>query len=536
MESQSKPVLGIDLGTTYSAMAYVDEHGDAKIIPNSQNERITPSVLLFEDEENKVIVGQTAKDQAELYPDNTVAFVKREMGKLKEDVRKEENHGEPKPFNFWGKTYSPEEISAFILKKMKADAELYFNGEKINDAVITVPAYFNDSERQATKDAGTMAGLNVLHIINEPTAAAISYSLQTADGSQKAFVFDLGGGTFDVTILDIEIGQNEKEIKVINTDGDHRLGGKDWDDKIIGFISEQFINEFGDDPMEDPESLADIRDRAEKAKKQLSERESTKIIVTAFGNKMAVDLSRDQFNEFTSDLLSRCESACNMVLEDKDLSWDQIDTIILAGGSTRMPMVREMITRISGKELSPANVNPDECVALGAALQAKMLKIKDDLEDGNELSQELKDKLSGVTVRDVTCHTLGSSAYNDQDVLEVFPIIEKGKEVPIKQTKKFTTRQAFQKAVDVDVREGESRNPENTALIQEATLPIEVPREEKMPIEVTFYYNTDGILTITAKDVLNNKEIQFEVERKSNLTGTEVEDGKSNLMKVDISG
>jgi molecular chaperone DnaK len=529
---QDKITIGIDLGTTFSAVAYVDEHGDAKIIPNDKSERITPSVVFFENESN-IVVGQTAKDELGLSPDKVVEFVKREMGRKKEDVRKEDNYGTPKPYNYNGKIYSPEEISALILKKLKEDAENFFHGITITDAVITVPAYFNEAEKQATIDAGKMAGLNVLQLINEPTAAAISYGISTADKSQKVFVFDLGGGTFDVTILDVVVKGESKEINIINTDGDHRLGGKDWDDRIIEYASNEFIKNFGDDPRNSIETLSYLRERAEKAKKQLSEKDRASFPVRTDKGSCKVEITRQQFEEITTDLLSRINGLCEQVFKKANLNWTDVDTILLAGGAARMPMIQNLLKSISGKELRTDLINPDECVALGAALQSNIISIK---QGKHPISQEIKDKLGDISVVDITSHTLGTVVVDDENNKYVESMIPKGTKVPCTITKTFGTRDDNQSGVLITIKEGESTKPENTTTIQEATLLIENPLPAGSPIEDTFSLSADGMLTVIARDVTNDKSIKIQVERKSNLTKAEVEKGKSNINNLKVSG
>jgi len=530
---QDKITIGIDLGTTFSAVAYVDEHGDAKIIPNDKTERITPSVVFFENESN-IVVGQTAKDELGLSPDKVVEFVKREMGRKKEDVRKEDNYGTPKPYNYNGKIYSPEEVSALILKKLKEDAEKYFHGTIITDAVITVPAYFNEAEKQATIDAGRMAGLNVLQLINEPTAAAISYGISTADKSQKVFVFDLGGGTFDVTILDVVVKGDSKEINIINTDGDHRLGGKDWDDRLIEFASNEFIKNFGDDPRNSIDTLAELRERAEKAKKQLSEKDRASFPVRTDKGSCKVEITRQQFEEMTADLLSRVNGLCEQVFKKVNLKWTDIDTVLLAGGSTRMPMIQDLLKTISGKELRTDLINPDECVALGASLQAKMIGIQ---QFDQPVSREVMDKLGQITVADITSHTLGEVVmHSSTRELIVEPMIPKGTKVPCTITKTFVTDEDNQSSVSITIKEGESTNPENTITIQEGSLTIVSPLPAGSPLEYTYSLSADGMLTVIAKDVTNNKSIKVEVERRSNLTKAEVEKGKSNINNLKVSG
>lgn len=492
----SKIVLGIDLGTTYSAMAYVDEKGEPKIISNAEGERTIPSVVFFEDK-NTIIVGQTAKDEIELSPDDVVSFVKREIGKDKDDVRKEENYGEPKPYDFFGKKYSPEEISSLILKKLKSDAESYFQNKSITDAVITVPAYFNDFERNATIEAGKLAGLNVLQVINEPTAAALSYGIKSSQ-NQKVLVFDLGGGTFDVTIIDIDNG----EFNVIATDGDHRLGGKDWDDKIIEFVAEEFINKFGQDPRDDDEAMADLRIKSEKVKKSLSERNSTKINLRLNGNKLTLEISNEQFNEISSDLLSRIEGLCDTILNQVNLTWNDISEIVLAGGSTRLLMVRDLLEQISNKKLRTDLVNPDECVAIGAAIQGHLLINKNRLVGTASFKGRIK------SIDDVASHSLGFVTVKDKKLHNSI-MITKNSKIPCKIIKRdFTTSRDNQETLEILVLQGESTNPNNCTLLYGYEFQ-ELPKKPKgqFKIEVCFEYNSNSVVVVNA--VIDGRELPF---------------------------
>ena len=528
--SEKKITLGIDLGTTYSAMAYVDENGNAQIIPNSDNERITPSVVYFESE-NNIIVGQNAKDEMELSPDAVVAFVKREMGKNKDSVRTDES-GTPKPFDFFNKRYAPEEISSLILKKLKKDAESYFQGQEVNDVIITVPAYFNDAEKKSTKDAGEMAGFNVLQVINEPTAAAIAYGVtKKGDESQKVFVFDLGGGTFDVTVLDIVNNNGVKEINIVNTDGDHRLGGKDWDDRIIKYMADEYIAKYGEDPREDADVMADMRTKAEKIKKTLSEKTKAKAIIK-HNNTLKLEITRDKFEELTADLMSRIEGLCDSVLRDSKFQWSDIDTILLAGGSTRMPMVREMLKRISGKEIETNLVNPDECVAIGAAIQSTIVDIANNDKD---VSVEVMDKLGKVKVNDITSHTLGIVSVDENGNEVITPMIKKGTKIPFMHIEKFGTLRDNQSGIKLIIKEGESTKPDNATTIQEAEMVIKNPLLAGSPIEITFDIAADGTLIVIAKDITNNEEITVKVERNSNMSEKEIKKSKNRLMEVEVS-
>src|SRR6059058_5630750 len=326
----TRKVAGIDLGTTFSAIAHIDTYGKPDIIPNAESERITPSVILFDGA--NVIVGTVAKNSSVAEPEKIVDFVKREMGKPKDQFHRE----------FSDKIYSAEELSALILKKLKADAEKYLK-EPVTDVVITVPAYFNDAERIATITSGQLAGLNVLQIINEPTAAAVAYGLDKLDEDQTVFVFDLGGGTFDVTIMRIE-GQG---IQMIATNGDHRLGGKDWDDVIVNYVAEEFDRAHGENPLLDLESYQDLQSRALAGKIQLSSRPRTAIVHSHNGKSVKVELTREEFEQKTRHLVEKCKTICEMVLQEANMEWKDMDKVLLVGGMTRMPMVREMISQLS---------------------------------------------------------------------------------------------------------------------------------------------------------------------------------------------
>src|SRR3954449_3432078 len=320
-----RKAVGIDLGTTFSAVAHIDAYGKPQVIPNSENERITPSVILFE--ESNAVVGSVARNSAVAEPDKIVEFVKREMGKPKEHFHREFND----------KKYSAEELSAVILMKLKKDAAKYLK-EPVTDVVITVPAYFNDAERTATITAGQLAGLNVLQIINEPTAAALAYGLDKLDENQTVFVFDLGGGTFDVTIMRIE----DHRIEMLATNGDHRLGGKDWDDVIVNLIAEEFDRLHGENPLLDLHSYQDLHNRALSAKIQLSSRNSTTIVYHHGGKSVKLTLTRKEFEQRTRHLVEKCKTICEMVMQEAKLKWENIDKVLLAGGMSRMPMIRSM--------------------------------------------------------------------------------------------------------------------------------------------------------------------------------------------------
>src|SRR5882724_9409855 len=355
-----RKVVGIDLGTTFSAIAHIDAYGKPQIIPNTETERITPSVIFFDD--SQVIVGTVAKNNAVAEPEKIVDFVKREMGKPKDQFHRE----------FGGKIYSAEELSALIIRKLKADAEKYLD-QPITDAVITVPAYFNDAERTATITAGQLAGLNVLQIINEPTAGALAYGLDKLDQDQTVFVFDLGGGTFDVTIMRI----HEHMIEMLATNGDHRLGGKDWDDVIVNMVADEFDKCHGENPLLDLQSYQDLQSRALAAKIQLSSRKRTTIVHHHNGKSVKLELTREEFEKSTRHLVEKCKTICEMVMQEAKMKWDKVDKVLLVGGMTRMPMVRTMISELTPSPIVD-DVNPDEAVALGAAIQAVLSMLREE--------------------------------------------------------------------------------------------------------------------------------------------------------------
>jgi len=517
-------VLGIDLGTTYSAVAYVDEFGKARIVPNGQNERVTPSVVFFE-EEGSVLVGQNAKDETELSPENVVSFVKREMGKNKEEVRAEENDGIPIPYTYYGNTYSPEAISAFVLKQLKSDAENYLHINEIHRAIITVPAYFNDFERKATIRAGEMAGLDVLQVINEPTAAAISYGINR-DENSRTLVFDLGGGTFDVTIIEVVNG----EINVLASDGDHRLGGKDWDDRIISYLASEFIGMYGEDPREEIESLAELRMKSERIKNQLSEKTESRLVIRNSGHTHKTTLTRETFEHISEDLLSRIDGMCQSVLAQKDLEWSDISEIVLAGGATRMPMVKELLEKISGKAISASLVNPDECVAMGAALHGTFL---DQKKQG--LRNPAFDKIRPIN--DAASHSLGFVTLKEGR-LHNSMMIQKNTLIPCKRVKTdFTTTYDNQETLEIIVLQGEATNPENCTLLEGYEfydLPKGMAGQNR--IEVSFEYNTSSVVEVNAS--LNGSLLPYKriepalphLNRHTDLTRLNL------ILAVDLSG
>lgn len=486
---RTSKIIGIDLGTTNSCVA-VMEGGEPVVITNSEGARTTPSVVSFQANGER-LVGQVAKRQAITNPDKTIMSIKRHMGT---DYK----------VNIDGKEYTPQEISAMVLQKLKADAEAYL-GEKVTKAVITVPAYFNDAERQATKDAGRIAGLEVLRIINEPTAASLAYGLDKMDSNHKILVYDLGGGTFDVSILDLGDGVFE----VVSTNGDARLGGDDFDQRIIDYIAEDFKAQNGIDLRQDKMALQRLKEAAEKAKIELSSSTQTLInlpFITAdsTGPKhIDMTLTRAKFNELTHDLVERTINIMKEALKSGNVSLNDIDKIILVGGSTRIPAVQEAVKNFTGKEPSKG-VNPDECVAMGAAIQAGVL------------TGDVKD----VLLLDVTPLTLGIETLGGVAT----PLIERNSTIPTKKSQTFSTAADNQTSVEIHVVQGERQMAADNKTLGRFTLSGIAPAPRGIPqIEVTFDIDANGIVKVSATDKATGKEANITITASTNLSDSEID-------------
>ncbi|WP_281950657.1 molecular chaperone DnaK [Nitrosophilus kaiyonis] len=504
-------VLGIDLGTTNSCMA-IYEGKEAKVIPNKEGKNTTPSVVAFTDK-GEVLVGDPAKRQMVTNPTRTIYSVKRIMGLMcNEEKAKEAEKRLPYKIvdrngacavEVEGKVYTPQEISSKILMKLKADAESYL-GEEITEAVITVPAYFNDAQRKATKEAGIIAGLNVLRIINEPTSAALAYGLDKKE-AEKIVVYDLGGGTFDVTIL--ETGDNV--VEVLATGGDAFLGGDDFDNRIIDWLVEEFKAETGIDLKQDVMALQRLKEAAENAKKELSSATETEInlpFITAdqTGPKHLVKkLTRAKFEGMIEDLVNKTITKCEEVLKDSGLSKNEVNEVVMVGGSTRIPLVQQKVKEFFGKELNKS-VNPDEVVAVGAAIQGAVLK------------GEVKD----VLLLDVVPLSLGIETLGGV----MTKLIEKGTTIPTKKTQIFSTAEDNQPAVTIHVLQGERELAKDNKSLGTFTLEGIPPAPRGVPqIEVTFDIDANGILTVTAKDKATGKEQQIKITGTSGLSEEEIE-------------
>ena len=482
-------IIGIDLGTTNSCVS-VMEGGEAVVITNSEGARTTPSVVSFQANGER-LVGQVAKRQAITNPDKTIISIKREMGT---------DH----KVTIEGKDYTPQEISAMILQKLKADAEAYL-GESVSQAVITVPAYFNDAQRQATKNAGKIAGLEVLRIINEPTAAALAYGIDKMEDAHKVLVYDLGGGTFDVSILDLGDGVFE----VVSTNGDARLGGDDFDQRIIDYIAQDFKGQYGVDLKQDKMALQRLKEAAEKAKIELSS--STQTIINlpfitadATGPKhIDMTLTRAKFNELTSDLVEKTMTIMKEALKTGNVSMNDVDKILLVGGSTRIPAVQEAVKNFTGKEPSKG-VNPDECVAMGAAIQAGVL------------TGEVKDVLLlDVTPLSLGIETLGGIAT---------PLIERNTTIPTRKSQIFSTAADGQTSVEIHVVQGERQMAADNKTLGRFTLSGIAPAPRGIPqIEVSFDIDANGLVKVSAVDKGTGKEANITITASTNLSDDEID-------------
>ena len=480
--------IGIDLGTTNSVVA-VMEGGKPTVIANAEGMRTTPSIVGFS-KTGERLVGQLAKRQAILNPDKTIASIKRHMG---EDFKK----------NIDGKDYTPQEISAMILRKLADDASSYL-GEKVTSAVITVPAYFNDAQRQATKDAGKIAGLDVLRIVNEPTAAALAYGLEK-ETSEKVLVFDLGGGTFDVSILEIGDGVHE----VLSTSGDTHLGGDDFDQKIMDWICAEFKKQEGMDLSNDKQAMQRIKEAAEKAKCELSSVVETNInlpFITADANgpkHLDLNLSRAKFEELSYDLLERCKKPVEQALSDAGLSKNEINEVVLVGGSTRIPAVQQLVKEYTGKDPNQS-VNPDEVVAVGAAVQAGVL------------AGEVKD----IVLLDVTPLTLGIETMGGV----MTALVPRNTTIPVSKSQIFSTAENNQTAVDINVLQGERPMSRDNKSLGMFRLEGIAPAMRGIPqIEVTFDIDANGIVNVSAKDKATNKEQKITITNSSNLSEEDID-------------
>jgi molecular chaperone DnaK len=488
-------ILGIDLGTTYSAMAVIDQFGKSTIVPNADGHPTTPSVVHFY-EPGACVVGEEAVKSVVADPANSIRFVKRLMG---EDIKME----------FYGEEYTPQAISALILKKLKSDAEESL-GHPVKDAVITVPAYFNSAQRAATAEAGRLAGFNVLSMINEPTAAAIAHGLEKFGDERRVLVFDLGGGTFDVTVMDI----GGITFKTVASDGIAELGGKDWDDRLVNHVAEAFAEKHGEDPRDDPQPFQELYERCLAAKLALTTKPKAIVPVNYKGKREAITITRETFEEISADLVQQCEETTKLLLESQDLEWSDIDEVLLVGGATQMPMIRSMVEALADGASFPG-MRPDEGVAVGANLagvlrhQPKhpaLKSVRAALKAQARAKKNPKDKpkkefIPKVEIQDACTHPLGVIAL-DADLNEmVVTIIEKATPVPAECHGRFAYAYDGMTAVQVEVTEGTGSQRDEVFVVGTIVLEDLPPRPRGTPIDVIYKYNINQILEVDVVDV-----------------------------------
>jgi molecular chaperone DnaK len=495
-------IVGIDLGTTFSAIAYIDQYGKPEVLANREGDRTTPSVIYFDGE--NPIVGIEASRMAVIEPKRTVECIKREMG------------NPSYRFNVDGKDYFPEDLSAMILRKLKIDAEAIL-GRSVEKAVISVPAYFKDSQREATKQAGKIAGLDVIRILNEPTAAALAYGLDKGIGSQIVLVYDFGGGTFDVTIMKVE----NREFTILATDGDSKLGGRDIDARLVDWFAEEVLRERGVDLRLDPRTKQDLWDKAAIAKKDLSSREGVSPVLMVGDKPLRVDLDRTSFEEMIQDLIEKTRECMERAVGAAKLPWSGIDTVLLAGGSSRIPAVRSMIAAVTGRDAA-RDMNPDECVAMGAAIQGVVSVTES---EGPSAAPPLVGG-ADIVVRDVTSHSLGVRALSaDRKKYVNSILIPRNTIIPCERRKTFATNEANQARVEIEVLQGEDEDPRSpeVQLIGKTGLKNLPPHKAgDLIIEVTLKYDVDGVIEVAASEQISGQTIREVVMQKSGLLSDEI--------------
>jgi len=514
--------VGIDLGTTYSAIAYVDHHGRQALIPNSENERLTPSVILFDGQH--AVVGSVARQNAVAEPEKIVDFVKREMGKSKAQFHRE----------FEGRKYSAEELSALIVKKLRNDAEKFL-GRAITDAVITVPAYFNDAERTATVQAGKLAGLNVIGVINEPTAAALAYGFRQLEGKQTVLVFDLGGGTLDVTIMHIA----DNQIRMLASNGDHRLGGKDWDDLICAWAAEAFELEHGENPMLDLDSYQDLYGRSVVAKSQLSSRETVIFNYSYNGHGMRLELTRTEFEERARSLVEQCKMICEIGLAEARLQSSQIDGILLVGGMTRMPSVRAMLATFAPGVPLIDFVNPDEVVVLGAAIQANLQLLREeDVSGTRTIPEAVREQFSGndgelIKVSNITTHSLGVVIWDHAlGESKVHVMIQRSTRIPASVTKSFGLSKDNLTTMKISVVEGESSVPEECCPLGVCEIELPPGLSRGTPVSLTYRYTVDQVLEVVVE--ADGQQSVATLARTTGVSDEDVAIAAAEMLKIEV--
>src|SRR5574344_133286 len=557
-------LIGIDLGTTNCTVTAIDNDGKTFGVKNSAGEYLTPSVVYFTDKKNKVIVGKRAKELSATEPEKVVQFVKREMGKSKECVRENPADGTFEPYEFWGTVYSPEEISAYILKQLKSDAENQLNTE-IHKAIITCPAYFGSKEKEATRQAGVIAGFDVMEIMAEPTAAALTYGTQTESNDETVFVFDLGGGTFDVTILRISNDKDGRRVDTIATSGDRRLGGKDWDDYLMSYMTDKFEEEHGIDLYwekgnEAQCTLGSLRLDVEKAKKEFSKDGVKQIHISLEyqGGKIEEDITAINYEQITDQLTEKCRTYCVKALNEAGITWDDIDTVLMVGSMSRSPFIQKALKKWSGKDIKFGLVDPKSCVSEGAAIRAftlnggktvktKVINENSPLSDEEIIVEEDKDseecalgeeEIDRKEVRISQASSVLSASVGIRTIKEgksfAKKMIEKNQTYPIESTKVFPLAKDGMTEVVLRVLEGESDNPDNCDELGNAVLTLAGTHCKGDKVRVTYSMDKNGILQMSAVDEKTGEQIQTVIQRQGAMTSNDVNEAVEEIEDCEL--
>lgn len=556
-------LIGIDLGTTNCSVTAIDDNGNTTVIKNRDDEYITPSAVYFNQAPNNYTVGKRAKVKAATDPNNLVTLVKREMGKAKDEVRFNKQERKCYPYRYWGRTFSPEEISSKILSQLKQDAQSVLNCE-VTKAVITCPAYFGQKEKEATRAAGEIAGLDVLEVIPEPTAACLNYGTISKNGNEKIFVFDLGGGTFDITIVDVKDGDNGKQIDVQCCAGDSKLGGADWDSymrdyMISRFDEKYYVDLFFEEGEEKDNTMGKLSLDVEKLKKELSKPDVTEAVITMEykGYRLTENITREKYAEITQQLTDQCRTYCENLLKEKDLTWDDIDTILMVGSMSNCLFIQDALRKWSGKEITFGVVNPKTCVSEGAAIRAyskicakegKQTVVNTHTENfkyDSDDSEELK-KIENQTKATKRVSTAIASAVsvlpasiclkvlkNGEDY--AYKMLKKDKSYPCSLEKDFPLSRDDMDAVELTVLEGEDTDPEICGELGLVTLPLEGSHSKGDKVKVTFKVDENGILQVEGLDLKTQKLVKSEIRRKNSLTKDEIEESKANAENDEFS-
>lgn len=553
-------IVGIDLGTTNCSITAIDENGKTRLIKNKFGEYITPFAVYFGKDKDNLLIGKEAKQMSNTDPDNLVLFVKREMGKKKEEVRGENKGFAPyHPYNFWDKIWAPEEISALILKQLKEDAEKEL-GKKINKAVITCPAYFGDAEKNATKQAGEIAGFEVLEVIPEPTAASLSYAALTKK-TESVLVFDLGGGTFDVTILKISDGCNGRTVNMIATDGDHKLGGKDWDDFIMSYMEDMFEKKWHIELYSEPKNLTSVmygklRIDVEKAKVALFKENanSTAITIEYGGKSLTQEISRNLYAQKTSKLTEQCKTYCNIVLNEAGMNWSDIDTVLMIGSMSNCTTIQEALKEWSGKDVKFGLINPKTCVSEGAAIKAHILEGGEtvnviekqnshaaDFDQTEEIKKEVAEEQNNGKrieqkfdndIKSVLSASIGILAKKKDGTPFVFKLLKKNMAYPTEKKQIFRVPTDKAPTQSINVYEGESDNSENCNLLGTVELKLDGKLSYGEPIEVTLIKDKNGILQVEAIHQQTGIHIKSEIKRENGLSETDVKKSADEMEEL----